>query len=116
MWLRERSHPNERAFCDALEAWTGAHLPPSSEFSGRWWDGLLLDEVRVAEPSLVVSGEIWHINQHLHPFQAQLCRGEAGWVVDTVCFADARVPQGRPERGCVVIGTPRIWRFTLVGP
>lgn len=43
--------------------WIGTHVPSSSEFYERWWDGLSVDEYRVDGPSLIISGEIWHIRQ-----------------------------------------------------
>lgn len=73
-WLAAPSDAGaERRFADALEVELARRLAQAGwPLSGRWFDGLIIDEHRVTASGVAIRGQVWTIEQRRLPFSAVL--------------------------------------------
>jgi hypothetical protein len=102
-----------RRFADALESWVAAQLPVQAPWTGRWFDGLLVDDRSIdATGWLAVSGRIFRVqNQLMDPLEVRIDLAGVGLRIE-VWFGDATLPDGVSQSAKLLpMGTPRAWVF-----
>ena len=103
----------QRLFASKLEVWLASLLPSEERWSGRWYDGLLIDEFHFEnEQKITLRGRVYRLEpQRLYPFEARLTLGNGELSNYEVLFGNRDDPDDYLARSAKTSAHVGTWSF-----